>query len=47
MLEEVAAHVDLSPYYLSKLFKEKKGVTFIEYLTGIRVIHNTRMFFIF
>ncbi|MFG6117938.1 response regulator [Thalassobacillus sp. B23F22_16] len=36
-LEEVAAHVDLSPYYLSKLFKEKKGVTFIEYLTGIRV----------
>ncbi|TLS38414.1 response regulator [Pseudalkalibacillus caeni] len=36
-LETVANYVDLSPYYLSKLFKEKKGITFIDYLTEIRI----------
>jgi two-component system response regulator YesN len=36
-LEDVAAHVDLSPYYFSKLFKEQNGTSFIDYLTGIRI----------
>ncbi|MGP4079130.1 response regulator [Pseudalkalibacillus sp. R45] len=36
-LEMVASHVELSPYYLSKLFKEKKGITFIDFLTHIRI----------
>ncbi|WP_221567086.1 response regulator [Alkalihalobacillus sp. TS-13] len=36
-LEMVASHVELSPYYLSKLFKEKKGITFIDFMTHIRI----------
>ncbi|WP_261131521.1 response regulator [Bacillus sp. Marseille-Q3570] len=36
-LEMVASHVELSPYYLSKLFKEKKGITFIDFLTNVRI----------
>lgn len=36
-LETVAARVDLSPYYFSKLFKEQNGTTFIDYLTEVRV----------
>ena len=36
-LEDVAAQVYVSPYYLSHLFKEKLGVTFVEYLTRVRV----------
>ncbi|HEX7066379.1 MAG TPA: response regulator transcription factor [Bacillales bacterium] len=48
-LERVSAHVDLSPYYFSKLFKEHNGVTFIEYLTEVRIrkakalLKSTRM----
>lgn len=36
-LETVARHVGLSTYYFSKLFKERAGVTFIDYLTQLRV----------
>lgn len=36
-LENVAAQVDLSPYYFSKLFKEQSGTTFIDYLTEVRI----------
>jgi two-component system, response regulator YesN len=36
-LEEVAEYVELSPYYFSKLFKDRFGVTFIDYLTEIRI----------
>ena len=36
-LEEVAAQVFVSPFYLSHMFKEKLGVTFVEYLTRVRV----------
>ncbi|MFC4619344.1 response regulator [Camelliibacillus cellulosilyticus] len=36
-LEEVARHIGLSPYYFSKLFKEKVGMTFVDYLTKIRM----------
>lgn len=37
MLEEVADKIGLSSYYLSKLFKERFQVTFIEYLTNTRI----------
>ncbi|MBM7604384.1 two-component system response regulator YesN [Metabacillus crassostreae] len=37
MLEEVAENIGLSSYYLSKLFKEKFQVTFIDYLTNTRL----------
>lgn len=36
-LEEVSQHVGLSPYYFSKLFKEHTGMTFIEYVTKLRM----------
>ncbi len=36
-LEDVSREVDISPYYFSKLFKEKTGEKFIDYLTNIRI----------
>ncbi|MCP8970035.1 response regulator transcription factor [Ectobacillus ponti] len=36
-LEAVAEYVDLSPYYFSKLFKDRFGMTFIDYVTEIRI----------
>ncbi|MFC7441159.1 response regulator [Laceyella putida] len=36
-LEEVAAHVRLSPHYFSKLFKERFQMNFMDYLTGLRI----------
>lgn len=36
-LDEVAESVHVSPYYLSHLFREKLGVTFVEYVTGVRM----------
>lgn len=36
-LEDAAEHVGISPYYLSKLFKERFSVNFIDYLTHLRV----------
>ncbi|EKN66743.1 AraC family transcriptional regulator [Neobacillus bataviensis LMG 21833] len=38
-LELVAEFVELSPFYLSKLFKDRFGMTFIDYLTEIRINH--------
>lgn len=36
-LEDVAEHSLVSPYYLSHLFRERLGLTFVEYLTSVRV----------
>jgi two-component system, response regulator YesN len=36
-LEHVADYVELSPFYLSKLFKDRFGMTFIDYVTEIRI----------
>ncbi|WP_117161220.1 response regulator [Paraliobacillus sp. X-1268] len=36
-LEEVAEEIGLSSYYLSKLFKERFQITFIDYLTNTRL----------
>lgn len=36
-LERVAQAVHLSPYYLSHLFKEELGISFIEYVTKVRI----------
>lgn len=36
-LEAVAQHVNMSKNYFSKLFKEKTGTNFIDYLTQLRV----------
>ena len=36
-LEEMAKEVGISPYYLSKLFKESEGTGYIEYTTKLRM----------
>ena len=36
-LDDVAGYVEVSPYYLSRLFKEETGETFMEYLTSLRM----------
>ncbi len=36
-LDNVAQQVYISPYYLSHLFKEELGITFVEYLTRVRI----------
>lgn len=36
-LEEVAKRIGISPYYLSKLFKEGEGVNYIDYVTKLRI----------
>ena len=36
-LESMSCQTDISPYYFSKLFKHQIGVTFIDYLTNLRI----------
>ena len=36
-LDDISRKFDISPYYFSKLFKNKTGVNFIDYLTNIRI----------
>lgn len=36
-LDSLATTLDFSPFYISKLFKQTFGVSFIEYLTDLRV----------
>lgn len=42
-LEDVAAHIGLSPQYLSKLFKQTAGQTFIDYVTQLRIHEAERL----
>ncbi len=48
-LEAVAEKIGVSSYYLSRLFKQESGQTFLEYLTKVRIQHaallsqNTRL----
>ena len=36
-LDSIASHVGFSRFYFSKLFKQFKGVNFIDYLTLVRI----------
>lgn len=36
-LEDVASHVHISPFYLSHLFREELGITYVEHLTQVRM----------
>ena len=36
-LENLAKEIGISPYYLSRLFKELEGINYIDYLTGLRI----------
>ncbi|MGD6842374.1 response regulator [Bacillus infantis] len=36
-LESAAEHVDLSPFYFSKLFKDRFRMTFIDFVTDVRI----------
>lgn len=42
-LDDVAQKVDISSYYLSKLFKEEEGVNFIDYITDLRIKEACRL----
>ena len=42
-LEDVAQKVHLSPFYLSRLFKESEGINFIDYLTNLRIDEGKRL----
>ncbi|HHY83502.1 MAG TPA: AraC family transcriptional regulator [Clostridiales bacterium] len=42
-LESIAQKIYISPYYLSHLFKEELGITFLEYLTRIRMEEAKRL----
>lgn len=42
-LDDVAQQVFISPYYLSHLFREELGVTFLEYLTRTRMDEAKRL----
>ncbi|WP_419872792.1 response regulator [Candidatus Pristimantibacillus sp. PTI5] len=38
-LQELAEHVGLNPTYFSLLFREQMGITYIKYLTNLRIEH--------
>ncbi|RTE08742.1 AraC family transcriptional regulator [Paenibacillus whitsoniae] len=42
-LEELAEHFDISPAYLSRMFKEITGFSFVEYLNIVRVQEAQRL----
>lgn len=42
-LEEVAAEIQLSPGYLSRILKQKTGFSFVDYLTRLRVKKATQL----
>ncbi len=42
-LDEISRSLNISPYYFSRLFREEAGITFIEYLTGIRLSHAKQL----
>lgn len=39
----MAAEVHLTPEYFSRIFKEEVGVTFVNYLTDVRLRHSVQM----
>jgi two-component system response regulator YesN len=36
-MQEVAAHINMSPAYFSRAFKEEMGIAFVHYLTRLRI----------
>lgn len=42
-LEDVSNHVHLSPYYFSRGFKSFTGITFVEYITRLRIDEAKRL----
>lgn len=42
-LEETAEQLNITPSYLSRLFKEENGMTFTEYLTSYRIDRSTQL----
>ena len=43
-LQDASDHVNLSPQHLSRIFKKEKGVTFIDYLTSVRIRKAIELF---
>ncbi len=42
-LQDAAAYVGISPYYLSHIFKEQTGQNFVEYLSAVRIEEAKRL----
>lgn len=42
-LEQAAAHVDMAPTYFSRIFKQERGYSLIEYLTRVRLEEAKRL----
>ncbi|WP_426453215.1 helix-turn-helix domain-containing protein [Paenibacillus sp. S-38] len=42
-MEQTAEHVNLSPYYFSRIFKLHTGETFVDYLTRLRISEAKRL----
>ena len=42
-LDDISREVNISPYYFSKLFKEKTGDNFIDYITEIKISNAKEM----
>jgi len=42
-LSEIAEQVYLNPFYISKIFKDKTGMTFTDYLTDMRITAAARL----
>lgn len=42
-LEQVAAEVHLTPEYFSRIFKEELGISFVNYLTDVRLRHCVQL----
>lgn len=40
-IQDLAEHCSINPNYASQIFKQEMGITFISYLTGIRIEHAT------
>lgn len=43
-LPDAANHVNLSVQYMSRLFRKETGVTFVDYLTSVRIRKSIELF---
>ena len=42
-LDNVAEAIGISPFYLSRIISQELGITFVEYLTGLRIVEAAKL----